>query len=122
MSVKSPLFSARGFVSKRKSLFVPVLTLAICASTGWAQAPPIVVDAQQTIGKGYNQPQSLAISSNGTIFVPDTIKNQIACTEPHNRRDHTHIYGDDNVVGSGVTRPGRKWRSLRGRHTLWRRG
>ena len=76
MSVKSPMFSARGFVSKRKSLFVPVLTLAICASTGWAQAPSIVVDAQQTIGTGYNQPQSIAVSKNGTIFIADTNNNQ----------------------------------------------
>ncbi len=82
MFVMPTRFSARDFISKRKSLFVPVLTLATCASTGWAQAPSIVVDAQQTIGTGYNQPQSLAISSNGTVFVPDTIKSQILALNP----------------------------------------
>jgi sugar lactone lactonase YvrE len=75
-------FSARDFISKRKLLFVPVLTLAISASAGWAQVPSIVIDAQQTIGTGYNQPQSIAVSQNGTIFIADTNNNRVLALNP----------------------------------------
>lgn len=82
MSVKSPRFFAKDFISKRKSLFFPVLAVAICATTGWAQAPSIVVDAQQTIGSGYTQPQNIAISKNGTVFIANSVKNQILALDP----------------------------------------
>ncbi len=74
MFLKPSGFPANDFISKRKLFCFPVLALAICASTGWAQAPSIVVDAQQTIGTGYSQPQNIAISKNGTVFVADTNK------------------------------------------------
>ncbi len=65
------------FAAKWKFLCFPVLASAFCASTVWAQAPSIVVDAQQTVGYGYSNPQSIAVSSNGTIFIADTDNNQI---------------------------------------------
>jgi NHL repeat len=64
-------------VSKRKLLCFPVLALAFCASSAWAQAPSIVIDAQQTLGFGYSNPQAIAVSSNGTVFVADTNNNQL---------------------------------------------
>jgi sugar lactone lactonase YvrE len=82
MFAKSPRFSAKDFISKRNLFCLPVLTLAISASTGWAQAPPIIVDAQQTIGTKYTQPQSMAISKNGTVFIANTGKNQILALNP----------------------------------------
>jgi sugar lactone lactonase YvrE len=82
MFVKPSRFSAKNFVSKRKLFCFPVLTLAICASTGLAQAPPIVVDAQQTIGTGYSQPQNIAISKNGTVFIADTTNDRILALNP----------------------------------------
>jgi sugar lactone lactonase YvrE len=68
---------AKYFVSKWKLLCFTVLALAFCGSNSWAQAPSIVFDAQQTVGTGYSGPQSLAISSNGTIFIADTANNRI---------------------------------------------
>jgi sugar lactone lactonase YvrE len=82
MFVKSPGFPAKIFVSKRKLFCFPVLALAICASTSWAQAPSIVVSAQQTIGTGYGQPQNMAISKNGTVFIADTNNHRILALNP----------------------------------------
>jgi sugar lactone lactonase YvrE len=66
---------AKYFVSKWKLFCFPVL--AFCASNSWAQAPSIVAVAQQTVGIQYSSPQSVAVSSNGTIFVADTGNNRI---------------------------------------------
>src|SRR5271167_2559158 len=65
--------------SKWKILSFPVLAfvLALTSSSGRAQAPNVVADAQQVLGSGYSNPQSIAISSNGTIYVADTKNNQI---------------------------------------------
>ena len=70
-------------ISKRKLLCFPVLALAFCASSAWAQAPSIVIDAQQTLGFGYNNPQAIAVSSNGTVFVADTNNNQIIALDTY---------------------------------------
>jgi sugar lactone lactonase YvrE len=64
-------------VSKWKLFCFLVLTLAFCASNSWAQAPSIVIDAQETLGFGYSQPQAIAVSKNGTVFIADTNNNQI---------------------------------------------
>ena len=82
MFLKPSGFPAKDFISKRKLFCLPVLTLAICASAGWAQAPSIVVDAQQTIGSGYTQPQNIAVSKNGTVFIANTSKDQILALDP----------------------------------------
>jgi sugar lactone lactonase YvrE len=63
--------------SKWKMFCSPVLALAFGAVSVWAQAPAIVIDAQQTIGFGYSNPQSIAVSKNGTVFIADTNNNQI---------------------------------------------
>jgi sugar lactone lactonase YvrE len=67
---------AKYFVPKWKLLCFTVLALT-CTSNSWAQAPSIVFDAQQTVGDGYSSPQSLVISSNGTVFIADTANNRI---------------------------------------------
>ncbi len=82
MFAMSSRFCAKDFISKRRLFCFPVLALAISASTGWAQVPSIIVDAQQTIGTGYSRPQSMAISKNGTIFIANMGKNQILALNP----------------------------------------
>ncbi len=76
MSVMPPRFVAKYF-----PLFcLPVLSVAFCASSAWAQAPAVVIDAQQVVGTGYKNPQSVAVSKNGTVYVADTDNNQIVAT------------------------------------------
>jgi sugar lactone lactonase YvrE len=82
MSVIPSEFPKRYLTSKSKSLCLSVLTLAVCASSSWAQAPSIVIDAQQTLGNKYNNPQSIAVSKNGTVFVADTGNNLIQVLDP----------------------------------------
>jgi sugar lactone lactonase YvrE len=82
MFAKPSRFSAKDFIAKRKLVCFPALTLAICASTGWAQAPPVVVDAQQTIGTLSLGAQGIAVSKNGTVFIADTGNNQILALNP----------------------------------------
>ena len=64
--------------SLRYSLFsFALLTGFLCASIAQAAVPAVVIDSQQAIGSGYNNPQSIAVSKNGTIFVADSDNNQI---------------------------------------------
>jgi sugar lactone lactonase YvrE len=75
MSVMSSKSLAKYFPSKWKISCLPIL--ALLASSAWAQAPSVVVDSQQNLVTGFNGPQSIAISKNGTIFIADTNNNQI---------------------------------------------
>jgi sugar lactone lactonase YvrE len=61
---------------KKVSCF-SVLTLLFSASGAWAQAPSVLVDSQQNLATGFNNPQSIAVSKNGTIYIADTSNNQI---------------------------------------------
>jgi sugar lactone lactonase YvrE len=63
--------------SKWKILSSSILAVVFSASGAWAQAPSVVVDAQQTLGSNFNTPQSIAVSKNGTIYVADTNNNQV---------------------------------------------
>jgi sugar lactone lactonase YvrE len=63
--------------SKWKILSSSILAVVFSASGAWGQAPSVVVDAQQTLGSGFNTPQSIAVSKNGTIYVADTNNNQV---------------------------------------------
>jgi len=74
-------FSAKYSAWKCKFSF-SVLTLVFCASSAWGAAPAVVVDAQQTLGSGYNNPQSIVVSKNGTVFIADTGNNQIIALDP----------------------------------------
>jgi hypothetical protein len=82
MSFKPSRFPAKDFISKRKLFCFPVLTLAICASTSWAQAPSVVITGQQTIGTISKGAQGIAISKNGTVFIADTNNNQVLARNP----------------------------------------
>jgi sugar lactone lactonase YvrE len=82
MFLKPSRFPAKDFIAKRKLFCFPALTLAICASTGWAQAPSVVVDAQQTIGTLSKGAQGIAVSKNGTVFIADTNDNQVLALNP----------------------------------------
>ena len=42
-----------------------------------AQAPPVVIDAQQTIGHGYSSPASVAVAPNATVYVADSGNNRV---------------------------------------------
>ena len=45
------------FLAKYSPFFcLPVLSVAFCASSARAQAPAVVIDAQQVLGTGYNSP------------------------------------------------------------------
>jgi sugar lactone lactonase YvrE len=77
MSVMPSKVPAKYSRSKWKMFCFPVLALFSSFSGAWAQAPSVLIDAQQTLGTGFNSPQSIAVSKNGTIFVADTKNNQI---------------------------------------------
>ncbi len=81
MSAMPSKFSAKYSAWKCKFSF-SVLTLAFCASSAWGAAPAVVFDAQQTLGSGYNNPQSIVVSKNGTVFIADTGNNQIFALDP----------------------------------------
>jgi sugar lactone lactonase YvrE len=64
-------------------------------SSAWAAAPAVVIDSQQAIGAGYNSPQSLAVSKNGTVYVADTNNNQIVALT-----SNLPFAGDNTVVAT----------------------
>jgi sugar lactone lactonase YvrE len=82
MVFKSSGFLAKDFVAKRKLFCFSALALAISTSAGWAQAPSVVIDAQQTIGTLSKGAQGIAVSKNGTVFIADTNNNQILVLNP----------------------------------------
>src|SRR5579859_261203 len=75
-------FPAKDLIVKQKLFCFSALALAICTSTGWAQAPSVVIDAQQTLGTLSTGAQGIAVSKNGTIFIADTNNNQILVRNP----------------------------------------
>ena len=77
MSLMPSKSLSNGSFSKWKIVSFPILALVSCAAGAWAQAPSVLVDAQQNIATGFNSPQSIAVSKNGTIYIADTINNQI---------------------------------------------
>jgi sugar lactone lactonase YvrE len=77
MSLMPSKSLSNGSLSKWKIFSFPILALVSCAAGAWAQAPSVLVDAQQTIATGFNTAQSIAVSKNGTIYIADTTKNQI---------------------------------------------
>jgi sugar lactone lactonase YvrE len=79
MSVMPSQLAAKYSGSKLKMFCFPVLGLVFCAVNAWAAAPPVVIDAQQILGAGYNNPQSIAVNNTnqGAVFIADTDNNQI---------------------------------------------
>jgi sugar lactone lactonase YvrE len=70
-------FRAKSFLVK--SLCLSSLALSVGASGAWGAVPAVVIDTQQTIGTGYNNPQSIAVNgtNQGAIFIADTNNNQL---------------------------------------------
>jgi sugar lactone lactonase YvrE len=90
-------FPANYSARTQKSLCLCLLALCSFAATAWGQAPGVVIDAQQTIGYGYNHPKAIAVSSNGTIFVADTGNNQIIALD-----NFAPASGVNNKVSTGA--------------------
>ena len=82
MVFKSSRFPVKDFSAKRKLFCFPALALAISTTASWAQAPSVVIDAQQTIGTLSKGAQGIAVSRNGTVFIADTNNNQILVRNP----------------------------------------
>ncbi len=80
MPVISPRLRTRKSktVLQKLSCFA-LIAFAAGASSAWGAVPAVVIDSQQTVGTGFNNPQSLAV--NGTnknaIFIADTDNNQM---------------------------------------------
>ncbi|HTZ57803.1 MAG TPA: hypothetical protein VMB49_06900 [Acidobacteriaceae bacterium] len=65
---------------KWKYFCFPVLALILLASSARAAtAPAVVIDTQQILANGFNNPQSLAVNNTnqGAVFIADTNNNQI---------------------------------------------
>jgi sugar lactone lactonase YvrE len=82
MSVMPSKMPAKYFPLKWKMFNIPILALVFSASGAWAQAPAVVIDAQQNIGPptgdpAYGQPESIAVAPNGTVYIADTNNNQV---------------------------------------------
>lgn len=59
---------------------LPLLAIAgfaVAAAGAFAAAPPVVIDSQETMGNGYNHPESIAVSANGAIYIADTGTNTV---------------------------------------------
>jgi sugar lactone lactonase YvrE len=82
MSVMPSEFPAKCTPSKLKMFCLPTLALTFCASAAWAAAPAVVIDSQETLGIGYNSPQSIAVNNTnfGSYFIADTKNNQVVAT------------------------------------------
>lgn len=71
---------------------ISILAVVFSASGAWAQAPSVIIDAQQNVGSNFKTPQSIAVSKNGTIYVADTNNNQIVAV----------VNGVNNPVPTGT--------------------
>jgi sugar lactone lactonase YvrE len=76
MSVLLPRSGNKSF--QRVSLFA-VASAVFFGSAAWAAVPAVVIDSQQTVGTGFNNPQGLAVNATnqGAIFIADTNNNQM---------------------------------------------
>jgi hypothetical protein len=62
---------------KHKLTCLAAITTLMSGHYAIASAPSVVVDAQQTIGSDFFNPQGVAIAPNGTVYVADTDNNQV---------------------------------------------
>ena len=73
-SLKSSKIRSR---CKQTLCCLPAIATLLCASHSLAAVPAVLSDAQQTIGSNFSNSQSIAVASNGTVYVADTSNNQI---------------------------------------------
>jgi sugar lactone lactonase YvrE len=81
-SLKTALAASSSKSIRRLSCLAAISTV-FCASHAFAAVPVVVTDAQQTIGSGFNDPQGIAVAPNGTVYVADTLNNQIVMLNPN---------------------------------------
>jgi sugar lactone lactonase YvrE len=111
MSVMRSKMPAKYFPLKWKMFNTPILALVFSASATWAQAPAVVIDAQQNIGPpigdpAYGQPEAIAVAPNGTVYIADTNNNQILGLEtnlPGNSTQQPVLHTTFNLGGKEST-------------------
>ena len=65
-----------------------------------ASAPPVVADAQIAFASGFGNPQGVAVSNNGTVYVADTANNQVVTVS------NTGVVTPLNIPGYTLSAPG----------------
>ena len=77
MSLMPSKSLSNGSLSKWKIVSYPILALVTCAAAHRRRPRPSLSTRSRHIATGFNSPQSIAVSKNGTIYVADTTSNQI---------------------------------------------
>jgi sugar lactone lactonase YvrE len=73
-----------GYFRRMQALFAySAVAVVLTASSAFGQAPPVVVDAQQTIGSNFNNPSSVAVAPNGTVYVADQSNQRVVQLNTH---------------------------------------
>ena len=77
-----------------------VLGLPAAWAAGRLYAPAVVADEQITLASGLGNPQGIAISGNGTIYVADTANNRVVTIS------NTGVTTPVNIPGYSLNAPG----------------
>jgi sugar lactone lactonase YvrE len=64
--------------SHKSVYIIPAIATLFCTSHALAAVPPVVVDAQETIGSNnFIDPQQVVVAPNGIVYAADTSNNQV---------------------------------------------
>ncbi len=80
-----------------------IVWIFFCAAQTLAAVPAVVVDAQQTIGAAFANPQSIAVAPNGTVYVADLNNDRVVQLSTHLPAASTE--SDVYTGPSGVSAP-----------------